>query len=103
MVLGLSGHRLAMRFDRVGCGLVAIGLAGLGEQDQRRSVGSLRRKGEVEQDEGIGIGVPKKRAARSAARPNLSCPNAPVPLRGDVLRFGHTTTLEACQDGAVVR
>ena len=32
--------------------LVAVGLPGLGKQDQRRGIGRLGRKGEVEQDEG---------------------------------------------------
>ena len=35
--------------------LVAIGLARFGEQDQRRRIGRLQRKGEVEQDEGIDV------------------------------------------------
>ena len=82
--------------------LVPVGLAGLGEQDQRRRIGGLGREREVEQDERVGIpaagdanalritqamttidwpmmycGVPKKRAMRSAIRPNVSTPKAP--------------------------
>src|SRR5208282_4531337 len=35
--------------------LIAVGLASLGEQDQRRRIGRLQRKGEVEQDERIDV------------------------------------------------
>jgi hypothetical protein len=31
-------------------GLVAVGLAGLGQKDQRRGIGGLSREGEVEQN-----------------------------------------------------
>jgi hypothetical protein len=34
---------------------VALGLPGLGEQDQRRGVGRLGREREVEQDEGVRV------------------------------------------------
>ena len=82
--------------------LVAFGLAGLSEQDQRCGVGRLGRECEVEQDEWLGVppeaerggvdsdpenyqyGLPndearrtKKRAKRSAVTPKRSLPNAP--------------------------
>jgi len=46
----------------VGRALVAVGLAGLGEQDERRGICGL-------------LGVPKKRAKRSAGWPKRSAPN----------------------------
>src|SRR5919198_2742858 len=39
------------------CALVTVGLAGLSEQDQRRRVRSLRREGEVQQDERVWVPV----------------------------------------------
>ena len=108
--LGLTGFEVALALD-VGvvvlldggiAELVAVGLAGLGEEDQRRRVGRLGREREVQQDERIRIpseadrggvdrdpqddqdglsddepGVPKKRAKRSASTPKRSLPNAP--------------------------
>ena len=87
---------------RSGSGLVAVGLAGLREQDQRGGVGGLEGEGEVEQDERVGVpaqrdegdvcrdprrdddgladekrGVPYQRANVSARRPKVSWPKAP--------------------------
>jgi hypothetical protein len=56
-ILGLgqrAGIDLAVALD---LGLVTVGLAVLGEQDQRRGVGGLGGEAQVEQDERIGIPV----------------------------------------------
>lgn len=90
--------------DSLGMHLVAIGLARLGEQDQRRSISGLEGEQEVQGDERVHVpgkpetqlgefstthantatvcptmycGVPKNLAAFSANRPNASLPNAP--------------------------
>jgi hypothetical protein len=47
--------RFAVRLKMVERVLVPVGLAGLREQDQRCRVGGLRREGEIQQDERIGI------------------------------------------------
>jgi hypothetical protein len=46
---------LAVLLDRLGVGLVAVGLAGLREQDQRCRVRRLGREEQVEEDERIGV------------------------------------------------
>ncbi len=47
-IFAVQGVGVAMR-------LVAVGLPGLRQQDQRRRIGGLQRKGEIEQDEGIEV------------------------------------------------
>src|SRR5207244_5205915 len=55
------GECLAVLRVRLGQHLVPVGLARLREQDQRRSVGGLRREREVEQDERVLVEVDEDR------------------------------------------
>ena len=92
----LCRHLLELRVplvDHVAVHLVAVGLARLREQDQRRGVGGLRREDEVEQDERVRVPVVDQRhrveddpersrrpsgrgcisACRRSARPSRRC------------------------------
>ena len=51
----------AMRGVGLRVSLVAIRLAGLGQQDERRRVGGLEAERKIQQDEGIGIEPPRKK------------------------------------------
>jgi len=64
--------------DQLAVFLVALGLARLGEQDERRQPVWTR----------MYFGVPKKRATRSAPRPNGSSPKVPCDTRCTVDGIG---------------
>jgi len=49
------GERFPVLRVRVREGLVAVGLPGLSEQDERRCVGGLQAEGEVQEDEGVDV------------------------------------------------
>lgn len=54
------GEVLSMSRIRFGMRLVTVSLTGLGEEDERRGVGSLETKGKVEKDEGIFVETPSR-------------------------------------------
>ena len=51
------GEVFTMAGIGVGMGFVTVGLAGLGEEDQRSGIGGLEAESEVQKDEGIDIEV----------------------------------------------